>query len=92
MSTLLRPSHLQSYFPLPQTGHIDDDDVDNESGKETVQSLRSQGKRRLWSPWLQLAIIVILLLLVGAAGFFIGLSFAQSRLASSSLPDTVPQG
>lgn len=88
MSKLLRTSHSPSYFPLPQYGHIDDD---NDPGKETVQSLRGQGKRALWSPWLQLAMMVVSFLLAGTAGFFIGLSLPQKRLASWSLPDTVPQ-
>lgn len=89
MSKLLRTSHSPSYFPLPQYGHIDDD---NDPGKETVQSLRGQGKRALWSPWLQLAMMVVSFMLAGTAGFFIGLSLPQKQLASWSLPDTVPQG
>ena len=89
MSTLLRPSHLVSYLPLPQNSHIDDD---NDGGKERIQALHRQGKRRLWSPCLQLAMILVLLLLAGTAGFFIALSLPRNRLASSSLPDTVPQG
>ncbi|CAD6567421.1 MAG: hypothetical protein ASARMPREDX12_005823 [Alectoria sarmentosa] len=88
MSTLLRPSHLVSYLPLPQNSHIDDD---NDGGKERIQALHRQGKRRLWSPCLQLAMILVLLLLAGTAGFFIALSLPRNRLASSSLPDTVPQ-
>ena len=89
MSKLLRPNNLSSYLPLPQNSHIDDD---NDPGKETVQSFRDQGKRRLLSPWFQLAIIVVLLLLAGIAGFLIGLSHPQSRLRFSSFPETVPQG
>ena len=89
MSKLLRPNPSPSYLPLPQNGHIDDED---DLGKETVQSSRGHGKRHLWLPRLQLAIIVVLLLLAGIAGFFIGLSVPQRRLASSSLPDTVPRG
>lgn len=89
MSILLRLNPSTSYLPLPQNGHIEDE---NDPGKETVQSSRRQGERYLWLPWLQLAIVVVLLLLAGIAGFFIGLSLPQSRLASSSLPDTVPRG
>lgn len=86
MSKLLRLNPSPSYLPLPQNGHIDDE---NDAGKETVQSSRAQGKRL---PWLQLAVVVVLLLLTGIAGFFIGLSLPQRRLASSSVPDTVPRG
>ena len=89
MSRLLRPSLPSSYFPLPQNSHVDDY---NEPGKETTLSLQGQGKRHLRSHGLQLAMSIVLLLLAGTAGFVIGLSFSQSRLTSSSLPDTVPQG
>lgn len=89
MSKLLQLSLSPSYFPLPQNGYVDDD---KDPGKETDQSSRGQGKRHPWLPWLQLAIAIVLLFLVAIAGFFIGLSHRESRRASSTFPDTVPQG
>lgn len=89
MSKLLRLNPSPSYFPLPQNGHVDDD---KDPGKETVQYSCGQRQCHLWLPWLQLAIVVVLLFLAGIAGFFIGLSHPESRWASSSLPDTVPRG
>lgn len=89
MPKLLRHSHLPSYFPLSQDTHIDDG---SDPGKETVQPLGGQEKRHLWSYWLQHLIIILLLSLAGTAGFFIGRSLPPNRLASSTLPDTVPQG
>lgn len=79
MSELLRPSPPPSYSPLPQTTHLgDDDDL-------------GYGKSPFYPHWLQLGMMVALLLFAGTSGFFVGLSFSQNRLASSSLPDTVPQ-
>ncbi len=87
MSRLLRPSHPPSYSKVPQNSHIDDNDADN----ETILSPRGQGNRHLCPHWSQLAAIIVLLLLAGTAGFFVGLFFSQSQL-TSSIPDTVPQG
>ena len=89
MSSLLRSSRPPSYSPLPQNSHVDDD---NDLGKETDLSIQGQGKRYRWFHKLQLGMIVVLLLLAGTAGFFIGFRLSQSRQASSSVPDTVPQG
>lgn len=89
MSRLLPPSRSPSYFPLSQTSHIDED---NESGKETTRSIQAQGRHYFSPHCLQLAMIAVLLVLAATAGFFVGLSFPRNQLASSSLPDTVPQG
>ena len=89
MSRLLRPSHPPAYFPIPQNTNSD---YDNDPGKETTRSLQGHGKRRICSHRFQLAVLVILLLLAGTAGFFIGLSFPRNRLDTSWIPYTVPQG
>ena len=88
MSELLRPSHPPSYSPLPHNTHLDDD---NDLGIETTSSRQGLGKSPFCPHWLQFAMMVVLLLLAGTSGFFVGLSFPQNRLPSSLLPDTVPQ-
>lgn len=88
MSKLLRPSQKSSYHPLPQNSRTDDD----ENPEKETESLQSRAKPYLCSHWLQLAIIVVLLLLTGIAGFIVGLAFPESRLSFSSFSDTVPQG
>ncbi|KAM0795546.1 hypothetical protein BDR22DRAFT_894084 [Usnea florida] len=85
MSRLLRAGDPSPYFPLSQDNPFDDE---NHLRKKPPHG---PGKHPLRSHWFQLVLTTVLLLLAGAAGFFIALSLPQSRLASFSLPDTVPR-
>ena len=89
MSRLQRFTPSPSYSPLSQHSHVDDDGHIIE--KQTAFSSHGQGKRHIF-PWLQLAIILVLLLLAATAGFFLARCFPQTRLVAPSLPHTVPQG